>query len=1022
MATATGTAPIDIGQINSTYYVTGWGAGFSTVQQAVDNVRVYGGGIADIVVVQGHDIADNIATVTGGHPSTFIIDQREGRNQKWMWNGTAFIPEDFAQLGGISGLWYAASSNIPFAYDGHFYMDFLADTGRLIARSTTTSLGHIQLEGLSNEADGRSVIYLDCIEPAGGGEPQSVFNTSVGVNGQLQVVRGAHPDVADLWLGSSPIAHAGAKGMYVWTKTAEDATDLQGITYPATYDQTLRLNYLGGHVLIGKNAVITESGHLFSTALNNTYFVGNATYPTIQSAVDRAVTSNNGVVIIPWDYAGSDTIEAVTNGRATVIIKDHTNAAEQAYIWSGSQYVPANFDQFGGAIFHAGVHIEGNAQIDGYANLSDVNITGDTNQTGDFRLAGNAWMGRLTAVEIAGSTIAGDPAPITIIGDETVTGHLSADSAAFNTCLVAGSPVRTFANTPDGGGGSGMEWPPAGIGVSTGTAWGTSIDPATVPRLNTANSFTGSMTIDGTLAVGAGGTQIHDLWISTSYSGLFFGRKATPFGTTFEIRLDNAIPASYIDSWGELHINSRDTSLTHFWGSVDAKVNLTVGGLSTFNANLTMKTGTSITTQFIDGTAGSDVYFNWYKGTGVTFGNGAGLAVARVDAAGKYAIPAAVVADATPPVIRLDLGINNVSGTNYPGSFQFTTENSPSINADLAKLTIKHYSGDASYPIRDIASFSRANTTITSNTTKVGHLWAATAYDVYDHSQNGFHASLGSDFATPYTALVASGNPNYNERIWETTIFGQTMHYSLLDAAQARTPYLSITRANSTVAAMSIAATVLTMNGNFKVTGDFSVGAGGNFSVNLSTGPSIDCWSVLNCHAGLNTTGGTKNFVIPHPLDDTKELTHSCLEGPEAGVFYRGEVTTANGIAEVTLPDYFEALTFTEDRSILLTVIVDDANPVFGGQVAAGRITNGKFKVYSVDPSATIAWEVKAIRRIDGELNRLKVVTDRTAATQPQPIPQPREATFENAAAQVVEAATQQEKTDERKQRNPKRA
>ena len=31
-----------------------------------------------------------------------------------------------------------------------------------------------------------------------------------------------------------------------------------------------------------------------------------------------------------------------------------------------------------------------------------------------------------------------------------------------------------------------------------------------------------------------------------------------------------------------------------------------------------------------------------------------------------------------------------------------------------------------------------------------------------------------------------------------------------------------------------------------------------------------------------------KTFVIPHPLKNDKYLVHACLEGPEAGVYYRG--------------------------------------------------------------------------------------------------------------------------------------
>jgi hypothetical protein len=123
---------------------------------------------------------------------------------------------------------------------------------------------------------------------------------------------------------------------------------------------------------------------------------------------------------------------------------------------------------------------------------------------------------------------------------------------------------------------------------------------------------------------------------------------------------------------------------------------------------------------------------------------------------------------------------------------------------------------------------------------------------------------------------------------------------------------------------------------------------------------------------GLAVTGnlsatGAKSFRVPHPLDDTKDLWHACLEGPENGVYYRGEVKTENGSAEVVLPDYFEALTYAEDRSVQLT-------QVFEGEfsmLASSRVVDGKFQIRSSESSAIVAWEVKAVRRIG--VDRLQV-------------------------------------------------
>jgi hypothetical protein len=46
----------------------------------------------------------------------------------------------------------------------------------------------------------------------------------------------------------------------------------------------------------------------------------------------------------------------------------------------------------------------------------------------------------------------------------------------------------------------------------------------------------------------------------------------------------------------------------------------------------------------------------------------------------------------------------------------------------------------------------------------------------------------------------------------------------------------------------------------------------------------------------LGATGpqGPKTFIIEHPIDTSKYLIHACLEGPEAGVYYRGKATIDN--------------------------------------------------------------------------------------------------------------------------------
>lgn len=128
----------------------------------------------------------------------------------------------------------------------------------------------------------------------------------------------------------------------------------------------------------------------------------------------------------------------------------------------------------------------------------------------------------------------------------------------------------------------------------------------------------------------------------------------------------------------------------------------------------------------------------------------------------------------------------------------------------------------------------------------------------------------------------------------------------------------------------------------------------------------------LSVIGDLNVSGA-KNFRITHPLDPTKDLVHSCVEGPEHAVFYRGEAKTHNHTAEIILPDYFETLTFSNHRTVQLTVLLEDEADEFG-TLAATRIKDGRFRVKSSFAEQAFYWEVKA-ERID--LPRLEVVQDK---------------------------------------------
>jgi len=105
------------------------------------------------------------------------------------------------------------------------------------------------------------------------------------------------------------------------------------------------------------------------------------------------------------------------------------------------------------------------------------------------------------------------------------------------------------------------------------------------------------------------------------------------------------------------------------------------------------------------------------------------------------------------------------------------------------------------------------------------------------------------------------------------------------------------------------------------------------------------------------TATGTKNFEINHPTKPGKKLVHACIEGPEAAVYYRGEGKLIGGSAIIELPDYFEALTRKEGRTVQLTP--KGTKPYL---LSASEVKDGKLMVYGTEPDGEFYWEVKAVR------------------------------------------------------------
>ena len=109
--------------------------------------------------------------------------------------------------------------------------------------------------------------------------------------------------------------------------------------------------------------------------------------------------------------------------------------------------------------------------------------------------------------------------------------------------------------------------------------------------------------------------------------------------------------------------------------------------------------------------------------------------------------------------------------------------------------------------------------------------------------------------------------------------------------------------------------------------------------------------------SGTLTVAGNKQFRIDHPLDPkNRYLNHCSVESPEAVTVYNGVVVTGDdGVATVSLPDYFEAL--NRDFTYQLTVIGQFAQAIIGRE-----IEENSFTVRTDQPQTKVSWQVTGVR------------------------------------------------------------
>lgn len=154
------------------------------------------------------------------------------------------------------------------------------------------------------------------------------------------------------------------------------------------------------------------------------------------------------------------------------------------------------------------------------------------------------------------------------------------------------------------------------------------------------------------------------------------------------------------------------------------------------------------------------------------------------------------------------------------------------------------------------------------------------------------------------------GNPYIFPNVWATTMIGP------------------LTNKDSTPAVVpgAISACGISNNSPYSlaVIGDAIIFNNLDINRNVTAGNVISAGTLVSSRGdvvafcGAHRLSLKKNFDIPHPTKKGWRLTHTCVEGPEAAVYFRGRLRNKNII---DLPEYWKKLVDIESITIDLQPI-----------------------------------------------------------------------------------------------------
>ena len=246
---------------------------------------------------------------------------------------------------------------------------------------------------------------------------------------------------------------------------------------------------------------------------------------------------------------------------------------------------------------------------------------------------------------------------------------------------------------------------------------------------------------------------------------------------------------------------------------------------------------------------------------------------------------------------------------------------------------------------------------------------AVSASGQYQTATNGSNTWTSTDYGVTWSSvnITATANAMSTSGQYQIAVSTNNIYYST-DYGVTWTPKTNT--GNFTSVAISASGkyqTVVSSNGAYYNGSIFTYKAPNTTSLNVLANANIT--GNLNIDGSFNVSGVSKTFVIDHPVESEKYLVHACLEGPEAGVYYRGEAKIENNHSTtVFLPEYVNKLAtnFTIHLTPIYEELDEEPSPI---PLKCSRVKDNKFNVYGQNGS--FYWTVYG-KRQDIEIEPLK--------------------------------------------------